>query len=817
MSLFTKHHQQQQQQLQQCDSANNNNNNSDSAVLQNIMRYITPKHNPTNVKNYFHYVFSTLSTTNTTNTSNTNSNTAKIDFLTFYNYSSLSIFISRKLFTCLNAHNDDDRISLNVLLDNYYNFYFGSIRTKVIMTFDLLNMNNDNFIYKDDVALFITHLHLMSLHTKPTAIAAEIVDAFFGNDKKLSIKQYVQRIQYENSDLFLLIQCVMITTFMNYVASDYNNPFFKKGDVIDGEYMCMVDPTVKLIDYLYTQYGLEFHNEKEKEYEYEVDLDILDLETFEQDIKMAFNFNGSGCGGSNANYGDKLFSSFSVSVMQSSQNSPKANMKVLRTESSSDSTSALSDDYYNCSFLNSSHSNGNSNSNSNNNVYSSSNYLGVREHKKRGTSLSNHSHNHKKTSSRHGKAGVGVHNKTMNVVPFKSKRVHCVMSRCCSSSSTNNTNNNNNSNSNTSSETTTTTTNIYLQIYDKDICLLSHKDKSLITLIPIRANYIFITKPKSSKYFKTTSLTLISTIQNTKREYHLTFNTKHSLDLIVNHIETLTHHRSFMHYYTVLNQIDNGVFNGFSKPNRKHCVIKEVIKDYTSHEDLRLAYSERDITQLLQIYNYDGINQIYDIIETADKIYIVEEQIEKGNLNNVLSCYSHLICFKSVYNMIMQLINTVHFIHSLGIVHRDLKMENVLVKFTHKGVETKVIDFGISNIISKNETLTAKYGTFNNLPPEIIKGEEYFHNIDIWNLGIVIYNLLYKQHPFPLKKIMELNKAITKGDVVYPQNISWNVNNNNQQERTKVDVVVEVMKKCLIKNQYLRPDAIELMEYVEGN
>jgi serine/threonine protein kinase len=267
-----------------------------------------------------------------------------------------------------------------------------------------------------------------------------------------------------------------------------------------------------------------------------------------------------------------------------------------------------------------------------------------------------------------------------------------------------------------------------------------------------------------------------------------------------------------MHYYTVLNQIDNGVYNGFSKPNRKHCVIKEVIKDYSSLEDLRLAYSERDITQLLKIYNHTGINQIYDVIETEDKIYIIEEQIEKGNLNNVLTLYSHLMCFKSVYNMIMQLINTMHFIHSLGIVHRDLKMENVLVKFTHKGVETKVIDFGISKIISKNETLTAKYGTFNNLPPEIIKGETYFHNIDVWNLGIIIYNLLYKQHPFPLKKIMELNKAITKGDVAYPLNISWSVSESCQYKK---DTVIEIMKKCLIKNQYLRPDSNELMEYVE--
>ena len=170
--------------------------------------------------------------------------------------------------------------------------------------------------------------------------------------------------------------------------------------------------------------------------------------------------------------------------------------------------------------------------------------------------------------------------------------------------------------------------------------------------------------------------------------------------------------------------------------------------------------------------------------------------------------------FQSVYNMITQMIKTVHFIHSLGIVHRDLKMENVLVKFTHKGVETKIIDFGISNIISKDETLTAKYGTFTNLPPEIVQGEAYFHNIDIWNLGIIIYNLLYKKHPFPLKKIIELNKAITKGTVDYPQSISWTVG-DSQQERSRRDTVLEVMRKCLIKNQYLRPDANELLEYVE--
>ena len=83
MSLFSKHHQQQQRNNNITCHVNSDHsvcvNNNNNSVLQKVLRYISPKHNPTNIKNYLCYVFSILSS----------NNNAKVDFLTFYNYSAL--------------------------------------------------------------------------------------------------------------------------------------------------------------------------------------------------------------------------------------------------------------------------------------------------------------------------------------------------------------------------------------------------------------------------------------------------------------------------------------------------------------------------------------------------------------------------------------------------------------------------------------------------------------------------------------------------------------------------------------------------------
>ena len=107
--------------------------------------------------------------------------------------------------------------------------------------------------------------------------------------------------------------------------------------------------------------------------------------------------------------------------------------------------------------------------------------------------------------------------------------------------------------------------------------------------------------------------------------------------------------------------------------------------------------------------------------------------------------------------------------------------------------------------VLKNEmnSIQAKYGTFANLPPEIIKNEEYTHNIDIWNLGIIGFFMLYKKHPFNSIKKKELEKKIINEEIVFDK--SNEVNKN----------LVMIVERCLERNKYIRPDSDELIKYID--
>ena len=99
--------------------------------------------------------------------------------------------------------------------------------------------------------------------------------------------------------------------------------------------------------------------------------------------------------------------------------------------------------------------------------------------------------------------------------------------------------------------------------------------------------------------------------------------------------------------------------------------------------------------------------------------------------------------------IIKQIAESINFLHSYGIAHRDLKLENILVDTSVSPIQTKIIDFGLSKIVAFNETMEEKYGTLLYLPPEIIENEKYTHKIDIWDFGIIAFSIINSgNHPF---------------------------------------------------------------------
>jgi serine/threonine protein kinase len=87
-----------------------------------------------------------------------------------------------------------------------------------------------------------------------------------------------------------------------------------------------------------------------------------------------------------------------------------------------------------------------------------------------------------------------------------------------------------------------------------------------------------------------------------------------------------------------------------------------------------------------------------------------------------------------------QLLETVAFCHSRSIIHRDLKLENILFKDEERK-KIKIIDFGVSGFIQNEKS---KCGTLRYMPPEVIDGTNTnsLPTVDIWGLGCILYELI---------------------------------------------------------------------------
>jgi NUAK family SNF1-like kinase len=114
-----------------------------------------------------------------------------------------------------------------------------------------------------------------------------------------------------------------------------------------------------------------------------------------------------------------------------------------------------------------------------------------------------------------------------------------------------------------------------------------------------------------------------------------------------------------------------------------------------------------------------------------------------------------------------QIVSAVHFLHKNRIVHRDLKLENILID---NNGDIKLADFGLSNNWSPNNLLYTFCGSPLYASPEIVNGYPYFGpEVDCWSLGVLLYTLVYGSMPFQGGDYNRLVKQITDGQFIVPR------------------------------------------------
>ena len=178
-------------------------------------------------------------------------------------------------------------------------------------------------------------------------------------------------------------------------------------------------------------------------------------------------------------------------------------------------------------------------------------------------------------------------------------------------------------------------------------------------------------------------------------------------------------------------------------------------------------------TNLMRGLYHPAVTKILETFETDKYMLIIMEYISGGNLQSFVKKRRKL-CEKTAKILFSQLIQGIKYIHSKGIVHRDIKLENILLDLNNI---VKICDFGVGKLTKKGQKLFDQCGTPVYMAPEIIKGDGYEgFPVDIWSAGVALYIMLSGTIPFNRDKTHDLQSAIINLPYKKIDNISDNAN-----------------------------------------
>ena len=125
---------------------------------------------------------------------------------------------------------------------------------------------------------------------------------------------------------------------------------------------------------------------------------------------------------------------------------------------------------------------------------------------------------------------------------------------------------------------------------------------------------------------------------------------------------------------------------------------------------------------------------------------IITEYLSGGSLRRFLHMQEpNSLSLKQVLTLSLDIARGMSYLHSQGILHRDLKSENLLLS---EDMTVKVADFGISCLESCTGDVKSFTGTYRWMAPEMIKGKKHTRKVDVYSFGIVLWELLTALTPF---------------------------------------------------------------------
>ncbi|NXL80067.1 HUNK kinase, partial [Leptocoma aspasia] len=200
----------------------------------------------------------------------------------------------------------------------------------------------------------------------------------------------------------------------------------------------------------------------------------------------------------------------------------------------------------------------------------------------------------------------------------------------------------------------------------------------------------------------------------------------------------------------------------------------KVIDKKRAKKDTYVTKNLRREGQIQQMIRHPNIAQLLDILETENSYYLVMELCPGGNLMHKIYEKKRLEEHEA-RKYIRQLILAVEHLHRAGVVHRDLKIENLLLDEDNN---IKLIDFGLSNcagILGYSDPFSTQCGSPAYAAPELLARKKYGPKIDVWSIGVNMYAMLtgtlpFTVEPFSLRALYQ--KMVDKEMNPFPTQLS---------------------------------------------
>ena len=205
------------------------------------------------------------------------------------------------------------------------------------------------------------------------------------------------------------------------------------------------------------------------------------------------------------------------------------------------------------------------------------------------------------------------------------------------------------------------------------------------------------------------------------------------------------------------------VYQAINNTTGQEVALKKISKNklhMTGDEDYYLNALEKEI-ETMKLCECDNTVKFYEYYEEKDYYTIAMELCDTTLYDYLLPKKNFSI--EEIYDIFSNLNRAFKIMNKNKIVHRDIKLENILIKYINTE-KTKFIpklsDFGFSKKIEEKSKNT-RLGTMNTMAPEVIQTGIYDSKADLWSLGVIIYYCYFKEYPYKGKDIKKIIKSNT--------------------------------------------------------